>query len=72
LVAAGVAGSTLPQTASFVTGFVGGTFAWAFMMAAAIRLSKRLVSPGLFRAINFACGTALLTFSVTLASQMLG
>jgi arginine exporter protein ArgO len=53
-------------------GFVGGTFAWAFIMAAVVRFSKRLINPTLFRAVNFACGLALVVFGFTLASQMLG
>jgi chemosensory pili system protein ChpE len=72
LVAAGVAGTTPTQTLSFVGGFVGGAFAWAFIMAGAIRWSKQLIHPALFRAVNFVCGAALLAFGFTLATQMLG
>ena len=72
LVATGVAGTTPLQTASFVGGFVGGTIAWAFLMAFAIRWSQRIMRPLVFRAVNFACGAALMIFGFTLASQMLG
>jgi chemosensory pili system protein ChpE len=72
LVAAGVSGTTPAQTLSFVGGFVGGTFAWAFIMAGAIRWGKQLIHPTLFRAVNFVCGAALLAFGFTLATQMLG
>lgn len=72
LVAAGVAGTTPAQTLSFVGGFVSGTFAWAFIMAFVIRWSKQLINPTLFRAVNFACGLALVVFGFTLATQMLG
>ena len=72
LVAAGVSGTTPAQTLSFALGFVGGTFAWAFIMAGVVRFSKRLINPTLFRAVNFACGLALVVFGFTLATQMLG
>jgi chemosensory pili system protein ChpE len=72
LVAAGVSGTTPAQTLAFVGGFVSGTFAWAFIMAGVIRWSKRLINPTLFRAINFACGLALVVFGFSLATQMLG
>ena len=72
LVATGVAGQSGGQTASFVFGFVAGTFLWAFIMALAVRFGKQILSPNLFRAINFGCGVALMIFGITLASQMLG
>ena len=72
LVAAGISGTTPAQTMSFAAGFVSGTFAWAFIMAFVIRWSKRLISPALFRGVNFACGLALVVFGFTLATQMLG
>jgi hypothetical protein len=31
-----------------------------------------LISPTLFRGVNFACGLALVVFGVTLATQVLG
>lgn len=71
LVAAGVVGTTSAQTASFITGFVGGTFAWAFVMAVAVRWSKQIMTPAIFRAITFTCGAVLIFFGLTLASQML-
>ena len=71
-VAAGVAGATPIQTVSFASGFIGGTVAWAFGMAFAIRWSKRIMSPAIFRVVNLACGGALVVFGFTLASQMLG
>ena len=72
LVATGVAGQSSGQTATFVFGFVAGTFLWAFIMALAVRFGKRLLHPNLFRVINFGCGAALLVFGITLATQMLG
>ncbi len=72
LVAAGVAGTSAAQTVSFASGFVVGTLAWAFIMAAVVRFSKRLINPTLFRAVNFACGLALVVFGFALATQMLG
>ncbi len=72
LVAAGVAGSTPAQTASFVAGFLGGTFAWAFVMALAVRWGKQLLTPLAFRAVTFVCGAAMLVFGFSLASQMIG
>jgi chemosensory pili system protein ChpE len=71
LVAAGVAGSTPAQTASFVAGFLGGTFAWAFVMALAVRWGKQLLTPVAFRAVTFVCGAAMLVFGFSLASQMI-
>jgi threonine/homoserine/homoserine lactone efflux protein len=72
LVASGISGTTPVQTASFAGGFVAGTLAWAFIMAAVVRFSKRLINPTLFRAVNFACGLALVVFGFSLATQMLG
>ncbi len=71
LVATGVAGQSGGQTASFVFGFVAGTFLWALIMAVAVRFGKQLVHPNLFRVINFGCGAALLIFGITLATQMI-
>ncbi len=71
LVAAGVVGATRAQTASFITGFVGGTFAWAFVIAFAVRWSKQIVTPAIFRAVTFTCGAILIFFGLALASQML-
>lgn len=71
LMATGLAGATPAQTVVFALGFVAGTLAWAFIMAAGVRWSKRLINPTLFRALNFVCGAALLIFGLTLASQML-
>lgn len=71
LVAAGVVGATRAQTASFITGFVGGTFAWALVMAFTVRWSKQVVTPAIFRAVTFTCGAILIFFGLTLASQML-
>ena len=72
LVATGVAGQSSGQTATFVFGFVAGTFLWAFIMALAVRFGKRALHPSLFRVINFGCGAALMIFGITLATQMLG
>ena len=72
LIAAGVAGQSGEQTASFVVGFVAGTFLWAFIMALAVRFGRQLLHPNLFRVINFGCGAALMIFGVMLASQMIG
>jgi threonine/homoserine/homoserine lactone efflux protein len=72
LVATGVAGQSSGQTVTFVFGFVAGTFLWAFIMALAVRFGRQILSPNLFRAINFGCGAALMVFGITLAGQMLG
>ena len=72
LVAAGVTGGTSTQTAVFALGFVGGTLAWAFIFAGVVRFGQQILHPVVFRAINFACGAALMIFGVTLAAQMLG
>ena len=71
LVATGVAGQSSGQTASFVFGFVAGTFLWALIMAVAVRFGKQLLHPNLFRVINFGCGAALMIFGITLATQMI-
>ncbi len=71
LVATGVAGQSGGQTASFVFGFIAGTFLWALIMAVAVRFGKQLVHPNLFRVINFGCGAALMIFGITLATQMI-
>ncbi len=72
LVATGVAGQSGGQTASFVFGFVAGTFLWALIMALAVRFGKQILHPTLFRLINFGCGAALMVFGIMLAGQMLG
>lgn len=72
LIAAGAVGQSAAQTVSFVGGFLGGVLAWAIAMAFAVRSSKRLMTPPIFRAVNFACGAALLVFGLALASQMYG
>lgn len=72
LVASGVVGADAGETVSFVTGFLLGTFLWAFIMAFAVRWGKQLLNPAAFRAITFVCGAAMLVFGFTLASQMLG
>jgi chemosensory pili system protein ChpE len=72
LVAAGVVGATVVQTATFVTGFISGTFACAFAMALAVRWGKQIMTPAIFRVITFTCGAFLIFFGLTLASQMLG
>jgi chemosensory pili system protein ChpE len=70
LIAAGAVGQSAAQTVSFVGGFLGGVFVWAFVMSFAVRWSKRLMTPPIFRVVNFACGAALLVFGLALASQM--
>jgi chemosensory pili system protein ChpE len=72
LVAAGAAGQSGGQTASFVFGFVAGTFMWAFIMALAVRFGKQILHPNVFRMINLGCGAALMIFGITLARQMIG
>ena len=70
LVAAGVAGTTVGQTASFVSGFIGGTIAWAFFMAVVVRWGRVLMTPHIFRLVNLGCSAALLVFGVSLALAM--
>ena len=70
LVAAGVAGTPAGQTASFITGFVGGTVAWAFVMALAVRWGRVLMTPRVFRWVNLGCSASLLVFGISLAVAM--
>ncbi len=70
LVAAGVAGTSVGQTASFVTGFIGGAVAWAFFMALAVRWGRVLMTPRIFRLVNLGCSAALLVFGLSLALAM--
>jgi len=70
LVAAGVAGTSVGQTASFVSGFIGGTVAWAFLMALAVRWGRVLMTPRVFRLVNLGCSAALLVFGFSLALAM--
>jgi chemosensory pili system protein ChpE len=70
LVAAGVAGTTAEQTASFVSGFVLGTVAWAFLTAFVVRWGRVLMTPRIFRLVNLGCSAALLVFGVSLALAM--
>ena len=71
LVAAGVVGTSLPQTTAFVLGFVAAVFVWAFIMAFAVRFGQQWMTPALFRVVTFACGLTLIFFGLSLASQML-
>lgn len=71
LVAAGVVGTSLSQTTAFVLGFVAAVFAWAFIMALAVRFGQQWMTPRLFRVVTFACGLTLIFFGLSLASQML-
>jgi chemosensory pili system protein ChpE len=70
LVAAGVAGTTPGQTAFFVSGFIGGTLAWAFLMALVVRWGRVLMTPRIFRLVNLSCSAALLVFGISLAVAM--
>lgn len=72
LVAAGVAGTTAAQTTAFITGFIAGTFAWAFLVAFAVRWSKVILTPAVFRWVNLACSAALLLLGMSLALRMFG
>jgi chemosensory pili system protein ChpE len=72
LATTGVIGATAIQTASFVTGFVTGTFVWALLVAAAIRWGRQVMTPAVFRAVTLVCGLVLIGFGLTLATQMLG
>jgi chemosensory pili system protein ChpE len=72
LVAAGIAGSTPLQTGTFVMGFLGGTIAWAFIMALAVRWGRQLLKPVVFRWVTAGCSAALLIFGFSLAARMLG
>lgn len=70
LVAAGVAGTTLPQTAAFLLGYVGGTLAWCFVMAFAVRFGRLVLKPVVFRWVTLASSAALLVFGISLAWRM--
>ena len=70
LVAAGVAGTSVGQTAAFVGGFIAGTIAWAFLMAFAVRWGRVLMTPRIFRLVNLGCSAALLVFGISLALAM--
>lgn len=72
LIAAGAVGQSAAQTGSFVGGFLGGVFAWAFLMAFAARWGRRVMTPPIFRVVDFSCGAALVVFGLALASQMFG
>lgn len=70
LVATGVVGASTSQTLLFIVGFLIGTLAWALIVAFAVRWSKRIMTPAIFRLVTFACGTTLLALGIVLASQM--
>jgi chemosensory pili system protein ChpE len=70
LVATGVAGGTPAQTTAFILGFVGGTVAWAFLMAFAVRWSSVILSPLAFRGLTLASSVALVVFGILLAVRM--
>jgi chemosensory pili system protein ChpE len=70
LVAAGVAGSSMAQTAWFLVGFVAATVAWAFGMAGVVRWGQALLTPRVFRWVTLGCSTALLVFGLSLALKV--
>jgi chemosensory pili system protein ChpE/L-lysine exporter family protein LysE/ArgO len=72
LVASGAVGQSVGQTATFISGFIAGTFVWALGMALAMRFGQRILNPIAFRVITFACGTIMIVFGITLATQMFG
>jgi chemosensory pili system protein ChpE len=72
LIAAGVAGSSPLQTGTFVGGYLGGTLAWCFVLALAVRWGKRVLSPAMFRWLTAACSIALLVFGLALAARLVG
>jgi chemosensory pili system protein ChpE len=72
LIAAGVAGTTLLQTGTFVGGYLGATLLWCFVIALAVRWGQRVMSPSLFRWLTAACSVALLFFGLALAARLLG
>ena len=67
LVAAGVAGNNVEQTATFLAGYVGATLAWCFVMALAVRWGKEVFKPIVFRWVTFACSATLVVMGVSLA-----
>ncbi len=72
LIAAGIAGTTPLQAGTFVGGYLGGTLAWCFVIALAVRWGSRVLSPGLFRWLTAGCSVALLLFGVVLATRLAG
>ena len=70
LVAAGVAGATLSHTTWFLAGFVGATLAWAVFMAWAVRWSRLILTPALYRGVMLVCGAIMLVFGAALAVRM--
>jgi chemosensory pili system protein ChpE len=72
LIAAGIAGTTPLQTGTFVGGYLGGTLAWCFVVALAVRWGRRILSPRLFRWLTAGCSAVLLLFGLGLAARLLG
>jgi chemosensory pili system protein ChpE len=72
LIAAGVAGTTPLQTGTFVGGYLGGTLAWCFILALAVRWGRRALSPRLFCWLSAGCSAVLLMFGLALAGRLLG
>jgi threonine/homoserine/homoserine lactone efflux protein len=72
LIAAGVAGSSPLQTGTFVGGYLGGTLAWCFVLALAVRWGMRVLSPAMFRWLTAACSIALLFFGLALSARLVG
>jgi len=72
LIAAGVAGTTPLQTGTFVGGYLGGTLAWCFILALAVRWGRHALSPRLFRWLSAGCSAVLLMFGLALAGRLLG
>jgi chemosensory pili system protein ChpE len=70
LVAGGAVGQSLGQTVTFISGFLAGTLLWCFIMAFAVRFGKKFLNPLAFRAVTFICGTTMIIFGLTLATQL--
>jgi chemosensory pili system protein ChpE len=70
LIATGVAGNTPAQLAVFISGFILGTVAWAFLMAGAVRWGANILSPLAFRGLTLASSAALVIFGVLMALRM--
>ena len=71
MAAAGIAGNSAGQTATFVGGYLAGLLLWSFAVAFGFRWLAPLLQPGgrLARLLNGVCGVCLIGLGLALGWQ---
>lgn len=71
LVAMGIEQPEPRHYAVFFTGFMASSVLWCFVMAGAVAWFRRILTPGLYRAVNALCGLSLVGLAGVLGAQAL-